>query len=513
MAKAEARREQVEERREQPEERLEQVSTITNPALDSPQTGEVEAAAHTLEHGSTSQYQRPAAKEKSAEEPKEVAGVLRRHAPVPTKLEAHVATADTEAEESGDASEAGDAMTYRYRDSTGLVFGPMGPTTLVNLLRARSPGADDKVSRDQGPWQGLSEVSELDLEEALKKNARRRSPRHVASDQPRTTEEEAKVFEPLNKTNAQFREGLDVSETDLAPPPVMENEEFLDQLESPVGHSAPSVAGDVPKEPPTLQELKEQYASYEGDLRDISIARILARLHLVKVTGRLFVSRGDIKKSIFFRHGEPIFAESNKREELLGQFLSSRDLINEKQLQDALDRLSEWGGRLGDALVAVGALPAHSIFEHLSDQMSEKILDIFEWEDGYYGYYENQEPDAQAYSLGLNTYQILVKGCRERVAIDDIRKLYKYREIVGIFRNDPPPFDVERLGLRARELRVLHQLEPGDTLKGLLDKFQPEQHETVYRSFYLFHQTELVSFEVTEKVNQQMLPEREPESN
>jgi eukaryotic-like serine/threonine-protein kinase len=215
-----------------------------------------------------------------------------------------------------------------------------------------------------------------------------------------------------------------------------------------------------------------------------------------------------VEKSIYFRDGEPIFVQSNRKEELLGHFLRSRDLITEDQLEQGLERLSEWGGRLGDALVAIGAIPAHSIFEHLSAQMREKLLEIFTWDGGKYGYFENQEPDTQAYSLGVDTYEILVEGCRAHVSIDDIRKRYEHRSFVAIYTNDPPPFRINRLGLRARELRVLNQLEPGDNLETLIDKFSPVQEEMIYRMIYLFHQAELITFEVTEKFDTPPLPEK-----
>jgi hypothetical protein len=248
----------------------------------------------------------------------------------------------------------------------------------------------------------------------------------------------------------------------------------------------------------TFRELREQYVSYEGDLRQVSIARILARLDRSKSTGRLCVKHGDSEKSIYLRLGEPIFVESDRKDELLGNFLIARKVIAPEQLQEALNRLSEWGGRLGDALVAIGAIPAYEIFRHLSDQMREKIIEIFTWEEGYYGYYENQEPAVQGYSLGLDTYETIVEGCRERISVERIKTLYRHWGNVAVYPSQPPPMNVDRLKLRAREIRILHNLEPGQSLSSLIAKFPENNQELVYRTIYLLQQVEIIALGVTE---------------
>ncbi|MBA2664896.1 MAG: protein kinase [Bradymonadaceae bacterium] len=290
---------------------------------------------------------------------------------------------------------------------------------------------------------------------------------------------------------------------DAAPPIAlaMDSSEGLDHS-SPVSHSAPAVRplseGALAGE--TFQELKNQYAIHEGELRDVSFARILARLHRSRGTGRLLVKVDGIEKSIFFRLGEPIFVDSNKKEELLGHFLLTRKLITQAQLSEALARLNEWGGRLGDALVAIGAIPAHEVFNHLSLQMAEKLLDIFTWDTGYYGYYENQEPNTQGYALDLDTYNTIVEGCRDRISVARIKDFYANRMHVAMYLRQPPTIHIDRLRLRAKELRIYTQLSSGENLTSLLRRFSAEQSELVYRCIYLLHQTEIIAFEVTEKV-------------
>lgn len=255
---------------------------------------------------------------------------------------------------------------------------------------------------------------------------------------------------------------------------------------------------------PEITRLRHQYASYEGDLARVSFARILARLHQSSATGRLHVSSGSVEKSIFLRAGEPILVVTNKKSERLGAFALRQKRITADQLNEALDRLDEWGGRLGDALVAINAIEAHEIFELLADQMREKLLDVFTWPSGHYGYFENQEPSTMGYPLGINTYSTIVTACREFVPLGLIRRFYEGREHVDVYKISHPPINVNQLQLNARELRVYSDVNSGTNLDASLREAEEARREITFRIFYLLHQVEILKFDDTLTVD---LPE------
>ena len=250
----------------------------------------------------------------------------------------------------------------------------------------------------------------------------------------------------------------------------------------------------------SLKSLKGQYASYEGSIADTPFARILVRLHYTRTTGRLEVKRGETEKSIYFDEGEPILVESNKEDELLGSYLLSEGIITQEELDEALARLHEWGGRLGDALIATGAVPARDIFKRLTEQMEQKLLDIFTWAEGTYGYYENQEPDTVGYPLGLNTYTLVVRGCRQHVPLDIIQDYYRSRKDVSIRIEADSKADIDRFNLRPDELRILETHEANMSLKDLEDSLPDADRETMYRTVYLLHQVGVFRFEATSPV-------------
>lgn len=381
---------------------------------------------------------------------------------------------------------------YRYRDASGLVYGPMGYKTIVALFNERIPRSDDRVSIDGGNWTTPFEMDEFSecLDEPSETDASDSVPVGAAVYKPAKREvgAESTVREP----------------TDAELPDIEEGEKELGDTSSPVVRSAPKATtpetAEEAKE--VIRELRAQYAAYEGDFHKLSFARLMARLHRTASTGKLQVIRGDIEKEIYFANGEPILVNSNKKEELLGFFLRKQNIITQEQLDEGLARVSEWGGRLGDALVATGAIPAHEIFQHLSNQMREKILDVFMWETGTYGYFENQEPSTHGYPLGIEAYALITEGCLERIPIQIIRNFYSKRRNIPMHRRESEYISVEELRLTSKALRVLKKWNSGDALKTLLSRLPDDERDYIYRVVYLLHQVELFTFEVTESHDQ-----------
>ena len=476
------------------------------------------------------------------------------HAPIATSLQTpsapSVAASDT-LEDADILEQLSDSLEhiapqYRYRDADGLIYGPMSLESLEDLIRDKPPQPEDRVMiQGENEWLELFELSALSetfaergitaddpepepppVAEAavFRAKPRRRKSRTSTNEHPptstslpeETVEDSAGATltaegdeEEATATDEQGDDAVGIAETEaaemMAPTAEMtsadpgdsEGDDKAEEVDAPIaGDEAHRSGSQLSMR--DVEALREHYDAYNGTLKEISIARMLSRLHRIKSTGRLHLERGEVAKSIFFRNGEIIYVDSNKKEELLGAFLTSRDLITQEQLEQGLERLSEWGGRLGDALVATGAIPAHDIFTLLSEQMAEKLLDIFTWPgDASYGYFENQEPSAHGYPLDVDCYDIIVRGCRERVTMEYLSGFYKERMHVSMYMREPAPFHINKLKLRANELRISKQIEEGMSMHGLLRKFPPSQRNLIYRTVYLLHQSELLTFELT----------------
>ncbi len=370
---------------------------------------------------------------------------------------------------------------YRYRDNSGLIYGPMGYKTIVALFSERIPRESDRVSINNGDWCDPFEVAEFQSE--------------------LTKAEKASKSNPLGK-GVLIRKKTSVSASESSSVSHIPEESELGAGSSPV--LAPSSSeprrGETVKEAnnDSIREMREKFVSYDGNFDRVSFSRLLARLHRDSGTGKLIVFHGEVRKSIYFSKGEPILVESNKSEELLGFFLRSKNIISQDQLEHGLARLSEWGGRLGDALVSVGAIPAHEIFQHLSQQMRDKILDIFSWSTGKYEYFEGQEPKTHGYPLGIDAYGLIAEGCLEFTPLENIKAFYAKRKNVSMFKRKDLGFTTEELRLSSKMLRIVKKIEDGQTVQTLMTSMPEKNHPYAYRVLYLLHQVEYLTFEMTD---------------
>ncbi len=449
-------------------------------------------------------------------------------------------SAAEQSQDDGEATLDKTDANYEFRSADGQVYGPFTREDLVDLVENRISHPDDRIAVDGDEWRPVAEFDELaefvpeysdgeedtqrkkmppgarrpdiskgdEIEESAPARELGERDTSLASDREAGEEESARrsdtVADRSLESSVRAMEELSAAFAEEA----ADGGASFEQARSASSSSGESLQAleTTPEDADvgSITDLKDKYASYEGDLVETPFPRLLARLHIGAGTGRLHVQRGEVDKSIYVREGEPVLVDSSKKDELFGSFLLSRGIIEQEQLDQALARLHEWGGRLGDALVAIGAVPAHDIYELLSEQMRQKLLDVFTWREGYYGYYENQEPETKGYPLGIDALKIIVEGCREHVPFGHLVDRYDDRMHVTIREVDSMPFDLDRLGLKTRELRVLNLISPSTTLSELLDTFPSTQKSRVYRIVYLLQQLEVIDFD---DVDQDPLPD------
>lgn len=372
------------------------------------------------------------------------------------------------------ASQTSDRPRYRYRTSEGAIYGPMTINSLRGFVSNRELHEEDRVSKGNGPFLHPAACAEIqDLT-------------HSSSPAVNSLLPDAAATPDLALVDV-------ASANDSVVPNLMHQSSGPS---SPQLLSAPSLAKSRELSG-VVEEIKQNYTTYSGNFLQMSFPRLLGRLHRIKSTGRLFITRGEVEKSVFFHDGQIILVDSNRPEELLGTFLINREVISQEQLNEGLARLTEWGGRLGDALVATGAVPAHEIFRHLSDQMRQKLLEVFTWSEGQFDYYENQEPSTHGYPLDVNCLETVVAGCREYAPFQEILRFYRSRINISVLQRQPQPFALDALKLRGNELRIANEITSGMTFKEISARFTPAQRESVYRTIYLLHQVEWLTFEVT----------------
>jgi eukaryotic-like serine/threonine-protein kinase len=124
-------------------------------------------------------------------------------------------------------------------------------------------------------------------------------------------------------------------------------------------------------------------------------------------TGVLYLWDGERQKRIYYVEGRPDFVASNIENELLGEWLVSRNAILRMELEMALALLPRYEGRLGDALVGLGILRPVELFRAVSEQVRERYLEAFRWSRGQWAYVRGERCEEETFPLPAGELELL----------------------------------------------------------------------------------------------------------
>jgi serine/threonine-protein kinase len=232
-----------------------------------------------------------------------------------------------------------------------------------------------------------------------------------------------------------------------------------------------------------------------GDISIISPMRLFCDLALAAETGLLQFTLEDVQKEIFLVGGAPESVSSSDPRERFGEYLVGRKVLGASDLDLALSMLPHYNGKLGDTLVALGLLRPLDVFRLLSEQVRDRVIDVFMWTEGTFAFYRGATNRQENFPLGLDTFEILgasvlnlpVELCERRFA-----ELLDYRPIAtGRGRVEPEAF---HLGPTPRD--VLALLDGSRSLREWMAQFgDREELLTFLRSLYLLVETDLAELD------------------
>ena len=232
-----------------------------------------------------------------------------------------------------------------------------------------------------------------------------------------------------------------------------------------------------------------------GDVSVITPMRLFCDLAVAGETGLLrFEVPGTIKE-IFLVGGAPESVNSSLPSERFGEYLVAKDVLGRGDLELALGMLPHYNGKLGDTLVALGLLRPLDVFRLLSQQVRDRVIDVFGWTEGTFAFFRGTTNPTEGFPLGLDTFEILGAGVVTlpgEMLEQRFEPLVDYRPVATSHRRVQP--EAFRIGPTPRE--VLELLDGERTLRAWMDQFaEPEERLTFLRSLYLLIETDLVQLD------------------
>ena len=168
--------------------------------------------------------------------------------------------------------------------------------------------------------------------------------------------------------------------------------------------------------PTTTRVESAAEADRSMDFEDGGFVTALVRTLVTRRTGLWLCEQGGVRKEVYTKHGVPAFVTSNLAGELLGEYLVKKRVINRSELDMALAVMPRFEGKLGDTLVALGLVEPLELFQHIAEQVREKLLDLFTWASGTATFYEGVDPPSSGFPLRLDAWEILDRGLQRRIA-------------------------------------------------------------------------------------------------
>jgi serine/threonine protein kinase len=118
-----------------------------------------------------------------------------------------------------------------------------------------------------------------------------------------------------------------------------------------------------------------------------TVAGVFIAMAAQHETGLLVADLNAIRKEIYFVDGNPLYVSSNIQSEQLGRFLHARGVITSIELDMALAVLPRYQGNIGDALIALEVVDPVTLFEHITEHIRHRLLDIYTWKRGAWWFY------------------------------------------------------------------------------------------------------------------------------
>jgi tetratricopeptide (TPR) repeat protein len=110
-----------------------------------------------------------------------------------------------------------------------------------------------------------------------------------------------------------------------------------------------------------------------------SVAERLLALAEARATGTLSLWRGQIGKRLFIRDGQLVAAESNLREEALGEVLIALGLLGRSRLPRLLAEVRRRNQKMGAVLIELGWATPETVLQALGEQVRLRARSCLRW--------------------------------------------------------------------------------------------------------------------------------------
>ena len=198
----------------------------------------------------------------------------------------------------------------------------------------------------------------------------------------------------------------------------------------------------------------------QGPLWEGVLPGLLRHLYVGRRTGALLLSRDTDRRTVHFYVGNIANAETNVREDRMGDLLVRKGLLTAADLMQATGIVHRDGKRLGRVLVEMGLLDGEGLREVVAFHADFVLSRAFAWTEGQYEFREElgRALDAEELTLPYSTGDLILRASRSVQDPDVVRyRLGDLDRLVALSRD--PLLRFQRLNLTAVDGCVLARVD------------------------------------------------------
>jgi hypothetical protein len=160
----------------------------------------------------------------------------------------------------------------------------------------------------------------------------------------------------------------------------------------------------------------------KGLLSEGALPGIMRELYVGRRTGSLQCFRGDERRSLRFRRGTIIHADTSVVEDHLGEVLVRKGVLSQEDLERATAVVTREKKRLGIVLRELGIVDKDRLEASVGVHVHEILTKLFSWNEGSYEFQEEPEgPLDEELTLRLSTGELILEAVRQIQDPDVIR--------------------------------------------------------------------------------------------
>ena len=221
-----------------------------------------------------------------------------------------------------------------------------------------------------------------------------------------------------------------------------------------------------------------------GTVSEGSIAGVLRDLYVGRKSGLLHFTRGEERRSVRFHKGNIVHADTNVKEERLGETLVAQGLLGSADLKRATGFVLRDKKRLGVVLQELGILTKDQLDDALALHVREILLRVFSWAEGDYTF-DEADPDApveQDTTLKVSTGEMILEAVRRVDDPDVVRfALGNIDRILGL--SSDPLLRFQKVTLSPADGYVLSRVDGTSSAREII-QLNPAPDEETMRSLF-----------------------------